>query len=188
MILGAGASDRRECAMADDIRELLKIALQDVYSAETQILEALPDMQDAASSATLKKAFGDHLTQTERQVQRLDEVCGMLEIEPEGETCEAMQGLVEEGEELTDDLEEGPVLDAALIGAAQKVEHYEIASYGTLISLLQSLGQGKAADILSTTLKEEKDTDALLTQIAESEVNPAAIASSSEDEDSEEEA
>ena len=170
--------------MPDDIRDLLTIALQDIYSAETQLLQALPEMQDSASSKTLKQAFGEHIQQTERQVERLDEVCKLLDVEPEGKTCEAMQGLVEEGEELTDEFEEGPVLDAALIGAAQKVEHYEIASYGTLISLLRAMGENEAVTLLEATLKEEKDTDALLTKIAESEVNPAAIAESdAEDEE-----
>jgi len=171
--------------MPDDIRDLLTISLQDIYSAETQLLQALPEMQDSASSKTLKQAFGDHFRMTERQVERLDEVCKLLEIEPEGETCEAMQGLVEEGEELADELDEGPVLDAALIGAAQKVEHYEIASYGTLISLLKAMGEDKAVGLLAETLKEEKETDALLTKIAEGEVNPAAIAESDSDDEDE---
>jgi ferritin-like metal-binding protein YciE len=161
--------------MADSIRDLLEMSLQDTYSAETQILDALPKMQEAATSPKLKQAFQEHLEITQRQVERLEQVCKALGIEPEGETCEAMEGLVEEGEEIMEELDEGPVLDAALIGAAQKVEHYEMAAYGTLTAMLKAMGEQKSADLMAQTLKEEKDTDELLTEIAESEVNPAAI-------------
>ena len=161
--------------MASSIKELLTIELQDTYSAETQILKALPKMEKAASAASLRKAFQEHRQQTERQVERLKEVCQMLKIKPEGETCEAMQGLIEEGEELVEELDKGPVLDAALIGAAQKVEHYEIAAYGTICAMLKAMGESKAADLMAQTLKEEKDTDELLTEVAEGEVNPAAL-------------
>jgi ferritin-like metal-binding protein YciE len=161
--------------MASDIRDLLTMELQDTYSAETQLLDALPAMQEAATNPKLKQAFGEHLKVTQRQVERLEQVCEQLGIEPEGNTCEAMEGLVEESEEIIDELDEGPVLDAALIGAAQKVEHYEMAAYGTLTSLLKAMGEAKAADLMAQTLKEEKDTDELLTQLAESEVNPAAL-------------
>jgi ferritin-like metal-binding protein YciE len=109
--------------VADTIKDLLTMELQDTYSAETQILEALPQMEEAASTPSLKQAFQKHLQQTQKQVERLEEVCKILDIEPEGETCEAMEGLVEEGEEIIDEFDEGPVLDAALIAAAQKVEH-----------------------------------------------------------------
>ena len=161
--------------MASDIKDLLEMELQDTYSAETQILEALPKMQKAASSPALKQAFQTHLTQTQRQVERLERVCKMLKIEPEGETCEAMEGLVEEGEEIMDEFDEGPVLDAALIAAAQKVEHYEIAAYGTLCTMLKAMGETQAATVLHETLEEEKQTDELLTGLAEREVNPAAM-------------
>ncbi|TCZ63640.1 YciE/YciF ferroxidase family protein [Roseicella aquatilis] len=161
--------------MASDIRDLLTMELQDTYSAETQILDALPQMIDATTNPKLKQAFQEHLQVTQRQVERLETVCQQLGIEPEGETCNAMEGLVEESEEIIDELDRGPVLDAALIGAAQKVEHYEMAAYGTLTAMLKSMGETKAADLLAQTLKEEKDTDELLTQIAESEVNPAAL-------------
>lgn len=161
--------------MASSIKDLLTTALQDTYSAETQILEALPQMEESATSQTLKRAFRDHLQMTQRQVERLEKVCQQLGIEPEGETCEAMEGLVEEGEQLVDELDQGPVLDAALIGAAQKVEHYEIAAYGTLTAMLKAMGETQCADLMAQTLKEEKDTDELLTQVAEREVNPAAL-------------
>jgi ferritin-like metal-binding protein YciE len=161
--------------MADSIRDLLEMSLQDTYSAETQILDALPKMQKAATSPKLKQAFQEHLQVTQRQVERLEQVCKALGIEPGGETCEAMEGLVEEGEEIMEELDQGPVLDAALIGAAQKVEHYEMAAYGTLTAMLKAMGEQKHADLMAQTLKEEKDTDELLTEIAESEVNPAAL-------------
>jgi ferritin-like metal-binding protein YciE len=161
--------------MAETIKDLLELSLQDTYSAENQILAAFPELEEAASSPRLKQVFREHREQTERQVERLEEACEMLGIEPDGESCAAMEGLVEEADDLMEDLEEGPVLDAALIAAAQKIEHYEMAAYGTLCSMLKAMGQTKAADLLSQTLKEEKDTDALLTQLAEQEVNPAAM-------------
>ena len=161
--------------MASDIRDLLTMELQDTYSAETQLVEALPAMQEAATNPKLKQAFAEHLAVTQRQVERLEQVCKQLGVEPEGETCNAMEGLVEESEEIIDAIDEGPVLDAALIGAAQKVEHYEMAAYGTLTAMLKAMGETKAADLMAQTLKEEKDTDELLTQLAESEVNPAAL-------------
>ncbi len=161
--------------MASDIRDLLQMELQDTYSAETQILDALPQMEEAATTQSLKQAFREHLQVTQRQVERLQQVCQQLGIDPEGETCEAMEGLIEESEELIDELDEGPVLDAALIGAAQKVEHYEIAAYGTICAMLKAMGQQQAADLMAQTLQEEKKTDELLTQLAEGEVNPAAL-------------
>jgi ferritin-like metal-binding protein YciE len=161
--------------MASDIKDLLQMELQDTYSAETQILEALPKMQQAATTQSLKQAFGTHLQQTRQQVERLKQACQMLGIDPEGETCEAMEGLVEEGEQIMDEIDQGPVLDAALIAAAQKVEHYEIAAYGTLCTMLKAMGETRAAELLHQTLEEEKQTDELLTGLAEREVNPAAM-------------
>lgn len=161
--------------MSEDMKQLLTLELQDTYSAETQLLDALPEMEQAATHPQLKRAFQEHLQQTQRQVERLEQACQMLGIEPEGETCNAMEGLVEEAQELVEELDQGPVLDVALVGAAQKVEHYEIASYGTLCSLLKAMGESKAADLLAQTLKEEKDTDELLTQLAEQQINPAAL-------------
>jgi ferritin-like metal-binding protein YciE len=174
-VASGGTRFRRNATMAETIRDLLELSLQDTYSAENQILAALPELEETATSPRLKQAFHAHVEQTERQVERLEEVCEMLGIEPDGESCAAMEGLVEEADDLMEELEEGPVLDAALIGAVQKVEHYEMAAYGTLCSLLRSMGQTKAVDLLAQTLKEEKDADELLTQIAEQEVNPAAM-------------
>ena len=161
--------------MADSIRDLLEVELQDPWSAETQLLEALPQMQEAASSAALKQAFAEHRQVTAQQVERLEEVCRNLGVDPKGETCNAMEGLVEESEELLDAFDRGPVLDAALIGAAQKVEHYEIAAYGTLTAMLKAMGERRSVELLTQSLVEEKAADDLLTRIAEREVNPAAL-------------
>jgi ferritin-like metal-binding protein YciE len=161
--------------MAEDFKSLMGELLQDTYSAESQLLEALPEMAEAVSTPALRKAFEEHLQVTQRQVDRLEKVAEMLGIDPEGEDCEAMEGLVAEAEEIVDEHEEGPVRDAALISAAQKVEHYEIAAYGTLTAMAKAAGMREAADLLAQTLKEEKDTDELLTQIAEQQVNPAAL-------------
>jgi ferritin-like metal-binding protein YciE len=161
--------------MAEDFKSLMGELIQDAYSAETQLLEALPELADAASTPALKQAFQDHLQVTQRQVERLERVAEMLGCDAEGEDCEAMEGLVAEAEEIVDEHEEGPVRDAALIAAAQKVEHYEIATYGTLAAMAKAAGMRDAADLLVQTLNEEKDADELLTQVAEQQVNPAAL-------------
>jgi ferritin-like metal-binding protein YciE len=161
--------------MAEDFKSLMGELIQDAYSAETQLLEALPEMADAASTPALKQAFQEHLQVTQRQVERLERVAEMLGCDPEGEDCEAMEGLVAEAEEIVDEHEEGPVRDAALISAAQKVEHYEIASYGTLAAMAKACGMKEAAELLAQTMQEEKDADELLTQVAEQQVNPAAL-------------
>ncbi|MFC7474044.1 DUF892 family protein [Dankookia sp. GCM10030260] len=127
--------------MASDMRDLLTMGLQDTHSAETRLLAALPAMREAAADPKLKQAFGEHLTITQCQVRRLEQVCQQPGIEPEGHACEAMEGLVEESEEIIDEIDEGPVLDVALTGAAQEVEHYEMASYGTPVSLLKAMGR-----------------------------------------------
>jgi ferritin-like metal-binding protein YciE len=161
--------------MAEDFKSLLGELLQDTYSAEAQLLDALPELAEAAATPELRAAFEEHLRVTERQVERLERVAEMLGIDPEGEDCEAMEGLIAEAEEIVDDHDEGPVRDAALISAAQKVEHYEIAAYGTLTAMAQACGMKDAADLLAQTLKEEKDTDELLTKVAVHQVNPAAL-------------
>ncbi|WP_270936348.1 YciE/YciF ferroxidase family protein [Falsiroseomonas oryzae] len=161
--------------MAEDFKSLMGELLQDTYSAETQLLEALPEMAEAASTPALKQAFQEHLQVTQRQVERLERVAKMVGVDPDGDDCEAMEGLVAEAEEIVDEHDEGPVRDAALISAAQKVEHYEIAAYGTLTAMAKACGMKDAADLLAQTLKEEKDTDELLTQLAEQQVNPAAL-------------
>jgi len=148
--------------------ELFKEELQDLYDAERQIIQALPKMVEAASNEELKSAFEEHLEQTREQVKRLDRVFQAIGEKPQAKTCEGMQGLLKEGEKIIAEIPKSPVLDAAIIGAAQKVEHYEISGYGTARTMAEMLGQQDAAELLEETLEEEKATDETLTEIAES--------------------
>ncbi|MCW2241202.1 YciE/YciF ferroxidase family protein [Azospirillum canadense] len=157
------------------LKDLFIKELQDTYSSETQILEALPAMADAASSPQLKQAFQTHLKETDGQIKRLDRIFQMLKADPGGNTCEATQGLVEEAEEIMEEGLPAEVLDVALIMAAQKVEHYEIASYGSLRTLAETCGMTDVAKLLEETLEEEKATDQKLNQLAEGEVNQRAF-------------
>jgi ferritin-like metal-binding protein YciE len=159
------------------LEELLVDELKDLYSAENQIIKALPKMAKAASSPELKRAFERHLEETKKQVERLETIGEALEVRLTGKKCVGMEGLIEEGKELiSEDLEED-ALDAGLIGAAQKVEHYEIAAYGTARTHANMLGYGKAAKLLQQTLDEEGMTDKKLTQLAESIINVEAVES-----------
>jgi ferritin-like metal-binding protein YciE len=164
--------------------ELFKEELQDLYDAEKQIIQALPKMVEAASSEELKSAFEEHLEQTKEQVKRLDRVFQAIGERPQSKTCEGMQGLLKEGEKIIKEIPKSPVLDAAIIGAAQKVEHYEISGYGTARTMAEMLGQQDAAELLEETLDEEKATDETLTEIAESIMSGE---DSEEDEEEEEE-
>ena len=156
------------------LEELLIDELKDLYSAENQIIKALPKMAKAASSPELKRAFERHLEETRRQVERLDQIGEALDARMTGKKCKGMEGLIEEGKEIMqEDLEES-ALDAGLIGAAQKVEHYEIAAYGTARTHAEMLGYTKAAKLLQQTLDEEGATDKKLTQLAESIINVEA--------------
>jgi ferritin-like metal-binding protein YciE len=157
------------------LHDLYVSELKDLYSAENQILRALPKMSKAASSPQLQQAFSDHLKQTQRQVERLDQIFNNLGQKPTGKKCKGMEGLIEEGKEMLEENISPDVLDAALIVAAQKVEHYEMAGYGSARTYANMLGDQKAANLLQQTLDEEGDTDKRLTQIAESMVNPEAI-------------
>ena len=159
------------------LEELLVDELKDLYSAENQIIKALPKMAKAASSPDLKRAFERHLEETRRQVERLNQIGEVLDIRMTGKKCKGMEGLIEEGKEtMEEDLDEN-ALDAGLIGAAQKVEHYEIAGYGTARTHAELLGHTKVAKLLQQTLDEEGATDKKLTQLAESIINvEAAIA------------
>jgi ferritin-like metal-binding protein YciE len=157
------------------LEELLVDELKDIYSAENQIVKALPKMARAASSPELKRAFERHLEETRRQVERLDQIGQDLEIKLTGKKCHGMEGLIEEGKELMEeDLDENAI-DAGLIGAAQKVEHYEIAAYGTARTHATMLGFTKVARLLQQTLNEEAATDKKLTQLAESVINVEAV-------------
>jgi ferritin-like metal-binding protein YciE len=159
------------------MEDLLADELKDLYSAETQLTKALPKMAKAASTDALRKAFEKHLKETEGHVQRLEKVCEQLDIKPRGKKCMGMEGLIEEGKELLEEDAEPAVLDAGLIGAAQKVEHYEMAGYGTAIAHAEQLGYSQAVSTLRKTLEEEKAADEKLTQIAESMVNQQASSS-----------
>jgi ferritin-like metal-binding protein YciE len=157
------------------LEELLQDELKDLYSAENQIIKALPRMAKAASSPELKRAFERHLEETRRQVERLEAIGEELEIKLTGKKCAGMEGLIEEGKELMQEIDDDDALDAGLIGAAQKVEHYEIAAYGTARTHAEMLGYRKIAKLLQQTLNEEGMTDKKLTQLAESLINVEAV-------------
>ena len=154
--------------------ELCLEGLKDIYDSEHQITVALPVMADAATSPELKKAFHLHLTQTEGQIARLEQVFKILGEKAERKPCVATKGLIAEGNEHIKETEKGPLLDAALIEGAQKVEHYEIASYGTARTYATQAGKPEIVALLEETLKEEEETDKILTQIAVSVINPDA--------------
>ena len=146
--------------------------LKDIYYAEQQLLKAIPRLAQASNTEELEDAFNDHLRQTERHVKRLEKVFQIIGKNPEGKKCEAMEGLIKESETIISETRKGSMTrDAALIIAAQKVEHYEIATYGGLVQLALTLGLNRCADLLDKTLLEEEDTDALLTDIAENYIN-----------------
>jgi ferritin-like metal-binding protein YciE len=154
--------------MANDaMRELYIAELRDLYNAETQLTKALPKMAKAASSPELRQAFEEHLRQTSEQVSRLEQIFEMLDEKPTGKKCLGMEGLVKEGAETMKEDYEGHVMDAAIIGAAQRVEHYEIAGYGTVREFAELLGEDEHVSLLEETLEEEKETDEKLTQLAE---------------------
>ncbi|MCC8403338.1 ferritin-like domain-containing protein [Paraburkholderia sp. MMS20-SJTN17] len=157
------------------LKDLFIHSLSDIYSAEKQMTKSLPKMARASSSPDLRAAFEKHLEETLGQVQRIDQIVETSEIKLKRVKCVAMEGLVEEGQEQIDEIEKGPVLDTALIAAAQKVEHYEIASYGSLIALARQLGETEAAKLLAETLKEEKATDEALSLLAEEKVAAEAM-------------
>jgi ferritin-like metal-binding protein YciE len=157
------------------LQDLFVGELQDVYSAEKQILEALPMMAKTASSPDLRRAFVAHHKQTEDQVARLDTIFEHLGVSHRGKKCKGMEGLLAEGTEIMEQEGEPAVIDAALIAAAQRVEHYEIAAYGCLHTYATLLGQPKAATLLEQTLEEEEATDRLLSELADGGVNEAAL-------------
>lgn len=155
----------------DSFDSLLLHELQDLYSAEKQLVEALPKMAKGATSEELKGAFEKHLEQTEGHLERLDKIFKQLEQSPGRHKCKAMEGLIKEGSDLLKEDADEAILDAALIGAAQRVEHYEIAGYGTARTFAEMLGHTEAAELLQQTLDEEKDTDQSLTELAMTSVN-----------------
>ena len=155
----------------NSLRELYVEELRDLYSAENQILKALPRMIRAASNKELQRAFTLHERQTQQHVKRLDRIFRMLDESARGKKCKGMEGLLEEGAELIKERPEPEVLDAGLISAAQRVEHYEMAGYGTVRTYARQLGEDEQANLLQETLNEEGETDKLLTSLAESSIN-----------------
>jgi ferritin-like metal-binding protein YciE len=155
----------------DSLKELYVEELKDLWSAETQITKALPKMMKAATNPKLKKAFNTHLKQTERQIKRLERIFKELDESPRGKKCIGMEGLIKEGQELIKEKPEPDVLDAGLIAAAQHVEHYEMAGYGCVRTWARQMGEERHAELLQETLDEEEQTDKLLTDLAESEIN-----------------
>jgi ferritin-like metal-binding protein YciE len=149
------------------LKDLYIHSLSDIYSAEKQMTKSLPKMARASTNPGLRSAFETHLEETQGQIERIDQVVEASEIKLKRIKCVAMEGLIEEGQEQIDEIEKGPVLDTALIAAAQKVEHYEIATYGSLIALAKQLGEMGAVKLLGDTLKEEKATDEKLSLLAE---------------------
>ncbi len=157
-----------------NLEDLFIHTLHDLYDAEHQITKALPKMAEKAKAKEVKQSFKDHLEMTQRQIERLDQVFREMNMEPKGEHCKGMEGLIKEGEDLMKEDMDPAVLDAALIAAAQKVEHYEIAGYGTARAYAQALGHQKIAEMLDKTADEEGNTDKMLTSIAEAHINRRA--------------
>jgi len=155
------------------LEELFEDGLKDIYSAEKQLVEALPKMAQAADNEELQDAFNRHLQETQRHVQRIEKIFERMQTGAEGETCMAMEGLIKEGEKIIEEYERSPVRDSALIIGAQKIEHYEIASYGSLCELADVLGYDRFHEILGRTLDEEESTDKTLSALAQ-DVNDEA--------------
>ena len=153
--------------MPEGLKELYIDELKDLYSAENQLVKALPKMAKAASSDELRQGFEEHLEQTKGHVQRLEQVFKALGENPKGKKCKGMEGMVDEGAEVMGEDFAGALMDAALIGAAQRVEHYEIAAYGTVCAFAEELGETEQASLLTETLEEEKETDEKLTKLSQ---------------------
>lgn len=156
------------------MHDLMIAELKDLYSAETQLVKALPKMAKGATTPHLRNAFSDHLEQTQEHVSRLDEIFKILGRSPRGVTCKGMEGLIAEGSEMLEKEGDDIVRDAGLIAAAQRVEHYEIAAYGSTLAFARLMGHTEIAELLEATLAEEKAADELLSVLAEEEVNVAA--------------
>jgi ferritin-like metal-binding protein YciE len=169
----------------NSLRELYVEQLRDLYDAENQLIKALPKMAKASSSDELRQSIEEHLEQTRGQAERLEQIFEQLGEKPKGKKCKAMQGLIEEGKETIEEDMEEDTKDAAIIAAAQRVEHYEISGYGTARTYANLLGESEAAELLEETLNEEKETDQKLTQLAE-EINVEAAGGSGEEEGEEE--
>lgn len=167
---------------ASQLEEFFMGELKDIYGAEKQLTKAIPRLQKAATTEELKRALEDHLAVTQEHITRLEEVFDMLEKKPQSKKCEAMEGITREGDAIVKETTSGSITrDAAIIMAAQKVEHYEIASYGGLVQLAKTIGRDDVAEILAQTLEEEKEADQLLSEIAESSINQEAAEEEAEE-------
>jgi ferritin-like metal-binding protein YciE len=173
----SGGQSRKSEPMHDGngLHELFEMELKDIYWAEKALTKAIPKMIKKATSEELVGALEEHLAVTENQVKRVEQVFELMDMTPKAKKCEAMDGIIKEGEEIMKETEEGMARDAGIISAAQKVEHYEIASYGTLCAFAKTLGMTKGAELLEETLNEEKEADATLSKIAESSINEEAM-------------
>ncbi|HVO73642.1 MAG TPA: ferritin-like domain-containing protein [Ignavibacteriaceae bacterium] len=165
------------------LKDLFVEELKDLYHAEKQITKALPQMAKKASSDQLREAFESHLKETENQISRLEKVFKELDMAPKGKKCEAMEGIIQEGKTMMQEFDKSETLDAALIAAAQKVEHYEMASYGTVRTYAQQLNFKNAADLLQETLEEESAANEKLNDLAINQVNAEAVSSSKDEEE-----
>jgi len=170
-----GSMTKAKSDAASALAELFEDQLKDIYWAEKALVKAIPKMAANASSEELVNALEDHLTVTKEQVGRVEQVFESIGVRAQAKECLAMKGLIDEGEEIMEETEEGVVRDAGIIGAAQKVEHYEIATYGTLRAFALALGYDDAAELLGQTLEEEKEADETLTSVAESSINAEAV-------------
>ena len=162
---------KAKSSAAEGLRELLVDSLKDIYWAEKALTKALPKMAKNATSENLITTINDHLTVTKEQVSRLEQVFELIGEKASAKKCEAMEGLIKEGESIMEETEQGPVRDAGIIAASQKIEHYEIATYGTLAAFAHTLGEDEALDLLQQTLDEEKEADILLTEVAYNNIN-----------------
>ncbi len=158
----------------ENLEDLFVEQIEDLYDAEQRLVKTLPKMAEASTSPQLRQAFESHLEETKGHVRRLEQVFQALRKKPKGQTCDAMKGLIEEGDDMISNTEQSPLRDAGLIAAANRVEHYEIAAYGSVLSFAKTLGVQEALSLLDATLSEEKKADEKLTQIAETSVNESA--------------
>jgi ferritin-like metal-binding protein YciE len=163
----------------ESMEDLFLEQIEDLYDAEQRLVKALPKMAEAATSPALRQAFESHLGETKGHVTRLEQVFQAIQKKPKSQTCDAMKGLIEEGEDLVSNTDQSPVRDAGLIASANRVEHYEIAAYGSVQAFAKTLGITEAVRLLETTLNEEKKADEKLTKLAESSVNQGALRAAS---------
>ncbi len=159
-----------------NLKDLFEHQLKDLYSAESQLIKALPKMAEKATDSKLKKAFENHLEETKKHKTRIEEICKDLDIKPDGEKCKAMEGLIKESEGFMEEAETDDIMNVGLIAEAQRVEHYEISGYGTAVRFAKELGHAKIAEKLQKTLDEEYDADTTLDDLAENRLNKKAKA------------